>query len=137
MIKTICYISTIRPATSKKDIERLSKIIAYKNKRLNITGILIIKNGHFFQIMEGSVPNITAAYKKIKKDKRHTGLIKLLETPIEIRLFDAYDTGEFSVIKNYTKLKKLSTYFEWIKKSGLVTVDKLIILTNNFLKHSK
>lgn len=137
MIKTICYISNISLFITEEDIEKLSSDMYKKNKKYNITGILIIQNGHFFQIMEGKSDVIDTVFENIKKDTRHTGLIKLIDTAIDIKFFGDYETGNFGIINSYAKLKKLRTYFEWIEKADLVTANKLIALTTNFLNKNK
>ncbi|MGB6269927.1 MAG: BLUF domain-containing protein [Olleya sp.] len=135
MIKTICYISSIS-TTSSTEINSLNEFVLKKNKALNITGVLIVQNGHFFQIMEGEKDTIEKTYNKIKEDKRHSGIIKLLDTNIEDRLFQDYESGHFSVIKDFSKLKKLKIYFDWIKQANILVIDELVLLTSNFLKYN-
>lgn len=135
MIKTICYISSIS-TTLNTDINSLNEFVLKKNKALNITGVLIVQNGHFFQIMEGEKDAIEKTYNKIKEDKRHSGIIKLLDTNIEDRLFQDYESGHFSVIKDFSKLKKLKIYFDWIKQANILVIDELDLLTSNFLKYN-
>ncbi|WP_390886586.1 BLUF domain-containing protein [Lacinutrix neustonica] len=72
MLKTICYISSITNKTSQKDLSQLSDFVASKNNQLNITGILIIQHGHFFQIMEGKLQIVEDLFNKIKVDQRHS-----------------------------------------------------------------
>lgn len=136
MIKTICYISSIKNNTSENELNKLCDFVSNKNDALGITGVLILNNGHFFQIMEGEVTIIEKILKKIKLDKRHEGIIKLLETNIEDHIFKDYASGNFSIIKDLANLKKLRLYFDWIKQANILAIDELILLTNNFLKHN-
>ncbi len=39
-------------------------------------------------------------YNKIKVDSRHTDVIKLLDTTIEDRIYDEYNSGEFEVFRS-------------------------------------
>lgn len=137
MLKTICYISSIAIKTSQKDLSQLSDFVVWKNNLLHITGILIIQHGHFFQIMEGTHKIIENLFNKIKVDQRHSGLIKLLDTTIEHRFFGDYDSGHFSIIHDFYSLKKLRVYFEWIKEANILTIDKLVTLTNTFLNSNR
>ncbi|WP_299892055.1 BLUF domain-containing protein [uncultured Lacinutrix sp.] len=136
MIKTICYISNIKTNTSQKELRKLSHSISKKNDELHVTGVLIIQNGHFFQIMEGEESTIENTFKKIELDKRHFGLIKLLDTTIDYRMFEDYESGHFGIVNDFSNLKKLKTYFDWIKKANILAIDELVMLTNNFLKYS-
>ncbi len=137
MIKTICYISNKKSDLSQSDIDSLMDFVINTNNRINITGVLISKNRHFFQIMEGEAQVIDSTFDNIKIDTRHYGLIKLLETEVEDRLFEDYDGGDFGVIREYGNLKKLKIYFDWIKEANILAVDELIELTTNFIKHNK
>lgn len=136
MIKTICYISNKNANITGERLEHLLSSIIDRNNALNITGILVLQNNHFFQIMEGESDVINDIYKKIEKDERHHGLLKLLNQDISDRVFEDYESGYFSVVNDYQNLKKLRQYFEWIKNAGLIEIDKLIDLTNNFLKYN-
>ena len=135
-MKTICYISNFASHLTDTMVDHLLEQVNTKNSRENITGILIIKNEHFFQVMEGESKKIDALYHKIKLDERHTGLIKLLDTNIESRIFEDYNSGEFEIFKNYSDYKKLLLYFKWIENANYLPAENLIQLTKNFLKQN-
>ena len=137
MIKTICYISNKNEDLSNDELDDLLKYLVKKNDEMHISGILMLKNNHFFQIMEGEADTINNLYDAIKKDLRHHGLIKLLETSITDRIFEDYQTNHFSVLTDYSSLKKLKIYFDWIKEANIIAIDELIALTNNFIKYNK
>nr|WP_321248250.1 BLUF domain-containing protein [uncultured Psychroserpens sp.] len=137
MIKTICYISNKNEDLSNDELDDLLKYLVKKNDEMHISGILMLKNNHFFQIMEGEADTVNNLYDVIKKDLRHHGLIKLLETSITDRIFEDYQTNHFSVLTDYSSLKKLKIYFDWIKEANIIAIDELIALTNNFIKYNK
>ena len=137
MIKTICYISNKNEDLSNDELDDLLKYLVKKNDEIHISGILMLKNNHFFQIMEGEADTVNNLYDVIKKDLRHHGLIKLLETSITDRIFEDYQTNHFSVLTDYSSLKKLKIYFDWIKEANIIAIDELIALTNNFIKYNK
>ena len=131
------YISNFSKGLSKNDIDKLIYNVNKKNKIQDVTGLLIIKNKHFFQILEGEEEKADNLYKKIKTDSRHTGVIKLLDTKIEGRLFKDYNSGEFEVFQKFSDMKKLYLYFNWMKNADYMPADELIELTTNFLKNNK
>ena len=137
MIKTIYYISNKNSNIVDDELENLLHSIISRNNRLGITGILLLQNNHFFQIMEGQEKIIDDIFGKIMKDNRHHGFIRLLDMPIADRVFEDYDSGYFSVITDFSNLKKLKIYFNWIENAGIIEVNKLIELTRNFLLHNK
>ncbi|WP_111682114.1 BLUF domain-containing protein [Winogradskyella tangerina] len=136
-MKAICYISNFAKGLNHSAISELIEFVNLNNTRHKITGLLILKNKHFFQILEGESQKIDALYEKIKEDKRHKGIIKLLDTNIEGQIFDNYNGGKFETFQKYADMKRLYLYFNWIKNANYLPADKLIHLTTNFLKHNK
>ena len=70
MIKTICYISNKNEDLSNDELDDLLKYLVKKNDEIHISGILMLKNNHFFQIMEGEADTVNNLYDVIKKDLR-------------------------------------------------------------------
>lgn len=136
-MKAICYISNFSENLSKKCVKQLATDVNKKNKLNDFTGLLIIKNKHFFQIIEGKDEAVDMLYKKIKIDNRHKGLIKLLDTKIEARIFRDYNSGKFEVFQKFSNMKKLYLYFNWMKNADYLPADELIELTKNFLKNNQ
>ena len=136
-MKAICYISNFARDLNKHQIADLIKTVNINNRKEEITGILIIRNKQFFQILEGDNDVIDRMYKKIKSDNRHTTIIKLLDITIDGRIFNDYNSGEFEVFQRYADLKKLYLYFNWIKKAEYLPANGIIKLTTNFLKHNQ
>lgn len=135
-MKAICYISNFVDTLRKNDINDLIHFVNLNNKRDNISGVLLIRNKYFFQILEGEDQQIDTLYSKIKKDTRHQAIVKILDKKIEASIFNAYNSGEFKIIDSYSDVKKLMTYFSWIKNADYLEADELISLTTNFLKYN-
>ena len=49
-----------------------------RNSLLNVSGMLIYKDGNFMQLLEGDQATVEALYRRIDKDTRHAGICKLL-----------------------------------------------------------
>ena len=135
-MKAICYISSFSKGLTRHMIDDMILTINRNNRIRRVTGILIIRNKHFFQILEGHDNIINDLFQKISLDPRHKGIIKLLDSEIEDRLFNDYNCGEFEVFQKYSDTKKLYLYFNWIKNADYMPADGLIELTKNFLKQS-
>jgi hypothetical protein len=71
----------------KQDIEDMLFQIREKNKRLAITGILLLIQGKFVQYIEGQSTEIDNVYDSIKRDSRHNELILLDSGALETRQF--------------------------------------------------
>ncbi len=135
-MKAICYISNFAKGLNQNMISELIESVNLNNTKAHITGLLILKNNHFFQILEGESQKVDVLFEKIQKDKRHSGIIKLLDTEIDGKIFNDYNAGKFEIFQKYADMKKLYLYFNWIKNADYLPAKKLIHLTTNFLKHN-
>lgn len=135
-MKAVCYISRFAQQIDKTTIDTLVNYVTNHNATRNITGVLLIKNKHFFQILEGENDAIDRLFENIKRDNRHSDVIKLLDLALEDRVFEEYNSGNFEVFEKDKDLNKLATYFEWIKNANYLPADQLIQLTSIFLKQN-
>lgn len=136
LTKAICYISTAISDLTELQFDELFGYIMKRNKSLGLTGVLIVQNNHFFQILEGDEGVIDDIYAKICKDKRHYGIIKLLEQKTTTPIFEDYDVG-FTVVKEYDQLNSLHTYLQWIKAANLKEIDSIYNLTMSYLNKAR
>jgi len=136
-MKAICYISNFSDGLTKDQINKLINFVSIKNNKNGISGLLIIKNKYFFQVLEGKKEKVDSLYEKIKTDHRHKSVITLLDTPIEDRIFKDFNGGKYEVFQRYTNMKKLYLYFNWIKNAEYLPAAEIIQLTTNFLKFNR
>ena len=132
-LHTICYVSNAQHHLTAEALESLFKQTKANNAKHKITGILIYKSGNFLQILEGEISSIESRYNLILKDERHKGVIKLIDSKIEDRIFHDYKTG-FSIIMNNKDSRDLDSYIDWLENSGLDAVKKLTKIIQDFLK---
>ncbi len=57
------------------------------NKRDDVTGALVCRHDIHLQLLEGPEDAVRAAYARISRDDRHTGVKELLNRKIQTRLF--------------------------------------------------
>ena len=67
----LVYVSRITEEFSDQDLHAILCASQRNNLLLNITGILVYKNGRFMQFLEGSEFNVLKIFTVIKKDFRH------------------------------------------------------------------
>lgn len=108
MMYSICYVSDERKELKKEDLILLYEQTVQNNNKEQITGVLIHKDGSFFQVLEGDKNVITTLFKKIKKDRRHKNVITLF-TRESIRVFENYQTG-FSIVHDYNGLESMRVF---------------------------
>ena len=83
----IVYVSTATTPLSHDELRDLLKGSHERNARAGITGLLLYKDGHFMQALEGEEAPVIALFSKINRDPRHHHVIPLLHGPIEQRQF--------------------------------------------------
>lgn len=86
-LKFVSYMSNQSQVLTNQDIEKLLFQIREKNKRLAITGILLLIQGKFVQYIEGQATEIDKVYEKIKLDSRHNELVLLDSGDLDKRQF--------------------------------------------------
>ncbi len=109
MEHTICYLSKQTEALKHSELEDLFQYILEVNPELNITGALLHNNNFFLQILEGQKDILKDLYLKIRKDKRHSNILIILDQKIENRIFQNYEAN-FSIMKNKEDIERLNEY---------------------------
>ncbi len=89
----IAYISTSRLAGTPREREDIAAILLASrrnNEEAEITGALLATDHRFAQVLEGERGAIEAAYRRIARDQRHTGVTQLLADAIAARQFEEW-----------------------------------------------
>ena len=125
----------------KQDIEDLLFQIREKNKRLAITGILLLIQGKFVQYIEGQSTEIDNVYESIKKDSRHNELILLDSGVLDTRQFKDWSMAykkvgdeEIKDILGHTNLN-LDNLFLFPENEKTHPVLKVLYNFTNSLSH--
>jgi hypothetical protein len=63
------------------------------NERMDLTGMLLYKDGKFMQVLEGEEESVKKLSSKIDRDPRHTQVNLLLEGPATHREFPDWSMG--------------------------------------------
>ena len=89
----LVYVSSaVTPFTPSELVDLLAKSHE-NNGKLDISGMLLYKDGNFMQVLEGEEEPVRALYAKISGDGRHRGLLTLLEGPLTQRQFPDWSMG--------------------------------------------
>ncbi|HYD18740.1 MAG TPA: BLUF domain-containing protein [Patescibacteria group bacterium] len=96
---TITYVSTARIPYSPQRLLDLLTLCRENNLVHGITGMLLYRGGVFMQAIEGPKTAVERLYANIRRDPAHTGIITLLDEPVEARDFAAWEMG-FADISN-------------------------------------
>ncbi|WP_052826045.1 BLUF domain-containing protein [Neotamlana nanhaiensis] len=117
MLKTICYKSTARNNLSILDIEKLFLETKKTNDENKISGVLVKRSDTFFQILEGSAEYLDLLFAKIEKDRRHSNIKTLLNTPISSLSFTNFEAG-YCIIQEASSLFDLQNYLSKLESSN-------------------
>ncbi|WP_428328967.1 BLUF domain-containing protein [Mucilaginibacter sp.] len=137
-MKELVYLSTALNLMTDDELKAILGIARKNNTINNVTGILLYAEGTFIQVLEGSRADVDKLFNHIEKDKRHKGIIKLLDRNIEQRNFPDWSMG-FSPISR-TKVEEITGLIRSTsdilgnKNSGSsLTILKTFINSNNLV----
>jgi hypothetical protein len=129
---SLSYVSAASRDMSKEDIENILETARRKNADLDITGMLLYRNGYFIQALEGEEKAVMALYDTIAQDDRHKNVLTVHKQEIDERSFGDWTMG-FKNLENvnpdeldgYTDFLDQPFDVEAIKNSGSRAVTLL------------
>lgn len=89
----LLYVSTARHRLSEQELEQLLVQARDANRAKGITGMLVYAEGYFIQYVEGPQSEVLALIRRIERDRRHHGVIRLYEGPEKQRVFSRWSMG--------------------------------------------
>lgn len=94
MFRRLLYISTMRAPLAATDVGEILRVSRANNARDDITGLLIVGNNRFLQLLEGPAAAVDRTYDRIKQDPRHFAAVTLDDREGDTRLFPEWAMGE-------------------------------------------
>ena len=89
-----------------------------RNRARNITGVLVLVDGVFFQILEGEKDDVLDLMERIKRDPRHHGLKLYRERETDERAFESWSMAYLS-----PSAEEVS---RWAELDGSTTVETVL-----------
>ena len=86
-MKRVVYVSTSSNDLTDEDVAALAVDASQRNDALDLTGLMAFNGINFIQALEGDGDAIDRIYAAIQRDRRHHGVITLIEEPCGERLF--------------------------------------------------
>lgn len=83
----VVYMSTAVGVLRAEELDRIYLRAKSANAGAGITGLLLFFEGVFLQVIEGPAAGVTSLMEKIRRDRRHSGLIVLESGPVAERAF--------------------------------------------------
>ena len=92
-VVSLVYVSSAVREFSEQDLIALLKKCGINNPNKRITGMLLYKDGNFMQVLEGPEEVGEAVFAKIKRDQRHSSILRLCTRTIDEREFPDWPMG--------------------------------------------
>ncbi len=93
MIYQTAYFSSASGSITESDVAVILADAQTKNKALGITGMLLLMDQVFFQVLEGDKTVVEDLIARIEKNPLHSGLIRVHSAEREERLFPGWSMG--------------------------------------------
>jgi hypothetical protein len=90
---SLTYVSSAVSPLNHDQLRELLTVCEENNRRDEISGMLLYKDGNFMQVLEGSADVVHRTHTRILTDRRHAGLITLLQGPQAERQFPEWSMG--------------------------------------------
>jgi Sensors of blue-light using FAD len=113
----LVYASSATHPFSEAELLALLELSRRNNTRVNVTGMLLYRDGNFLQVLEGDEPAVRGVHARIALDRRHGGLITLLHGPIAARAFSRWTMGFRNL--NSPEVKGAPGYSEFLNDDWL------------------
>jgi hypothetical protein len=88
----LLYMS-VASSTATGTLEDILRVSDRNNALLDVTGILIVRDGRYVQLLEGARSNVRTLYETISKDRRHYNVREVLSFESSTRLFPQWRMG--------------------------------------------
>ncbi len=98
----IIYMSTAVGVLRAEELDRIYLRAQAANAGAGITGLMLFYEGVFLQVLEGPAAGVTSLLERIRRDRRHAGLIVLESGPADERGFGGS-------AMNFVSARKLSS----------------------------
>lgn len=100
----LVYMSTAVGVLRADELDRIYLRAKSANARAGITGLLLFYEGVFLQALEGPSAGVMSLAERLRKDRRHSGMITLDSQPIEERAF--HEAMQFVAARNLSAGEK-------------------------------
>ncbi|NOT84128.1 MAG: BLUF domain-containing protein [Methylococcaceae bacterium] len=112
-LNCLVYASLATQKFTDDQLLSLLKKARDNNERLDITGMLLYRDGFFMQVLEGDLDDIEELFDVIADDSRHSDIIVVYKKPIKQRSFAKWTMG-FNKIddKNIESIKGFTQFLK-------------------------
>jgi hypothetical protein len=114
----LIYSSWAAPDLAMADLERMLAESRIRNRARDITGVLVLVDGVFLQILEGEKNDVLDLMEKIKRDPRHHGVKVYRERETDGRAFASWSMAYLSPCAEEVS--------KWAELDGTTTIETVL-----------
>lgn len=92
-MRSLTYVSSARTQWTEGELEELLASARAWNEPRGLTGMLLYSGGNFVQAVEGPDDQVSEVLDRIGADRRHRGLLVVLDEQVEERVFPDWTMG--------------------------------------------
>lgn len=130
----LTYMSRACAHISEEELQGILENARLKNAEADVTGLLLLRSGTFFQLLEGKRHDVLATFARIARDPRHRQIDVLFEFEEEgaKRFFPHWQMGNVDDARASTGQAGLLRSLHGIAASGKPSRVKLLELLRAF-----
>lgn len=91
----ILYVSAAHSSVGPAEVDRILAKARQRNAELGVTGLLLVIEQSFLQLLEGEKGVLEDLMARIGRDPRHTRVLRLLEREVPARQLPSWSMGYF------------------------------------------
>lgn len=136
-LRQVVYVSSGVKQFAQEELDDILAKARERNQATGITGVLFYLEGNFLQLLEGEEPALGETYARIKADKRHRGLTKLVDENVPERTFPQWQMGFRAILES--EMREHPDLFKlvdgkWVVDDGAGVSQRVKIILETFLK---
>jgi hypothetical protein len=114
----LIYSSEAAPGLAASELEEMLMESRIRNRAHGITGMLLLVEGAFLQILEGEKADVDSLMERIQRDPRHHGIKVFYEEEVDERAFASW--GMAYLTPSAAELSK------WIQLEGATSIGDVL-----------
>ncbi len=114
----LIYSSEAAPGLAASELEEMLAESRIRNKAHGITGVLLLVEGAFLQILEGEKDDVEDLMERIQRDPRHHDIKVFYEEDVDDRAFESWSMAYLT-----PSAEELS---KWIQLEGATTIGDVL-----------
>jgi len=119
MLVRLLYVSRLAHSVTADDVARIVANAHRKNRQLDLTGVLIFREGRFAQVLEGREEAVDLLMSRIVLDPRHEDVQVQARVPILRRLFASWNMAFVEDLQSSLEFDRLV--------GGSVTAESFLV----------